>query len=91
SGKAPAGSQVNLTLDLRSNMGREFTYTQKTVADETGTYSFVVPYPTEPMKGEGYSYDVTPVSKYTIEYGGTNRTVDVTENAVMNGRTVEVA
>lgn len=88
-GSAQDGTEVSLSLNLTSNEGREFTYTQKTVA-QNGQYSFVVPYPTEAMKGDGYSYDVAATSKYTVSYGNTEKTVDVPENTVINGGTIQV-
>jgi dolichyl-diphosphooligosaccharide--protein glycosyltransferase len=88
-GSAPDNTTVNLTLTLKSNSGREFNYTQ-VVKSENGVYKFVVPYPTEAMKGNGYSYDVIAVTKYNIEYGGIKKSVDVSEDAVMSGGTVQV-
>ncbi|MCD1294186.1 oligosaccharyl transferase, archaeosortase A system-associated [Methanocella sp. CWC-04] len=88
-GSAPEGAQVNLSLTLKTGE-REFTYVQNGIVKD-GKFSFVVPYPTEDMKGAGYSYDVFPISKYTIEYDGVVKTVDVSEDAVMNGGTIEVA
>lgn len=49
SGSAPSGALVTLTINVTTNTGREFTYTQQTIA--TGTYSFTVPY-TEGINGD---------------------------------------
>ena len=88
-GSAPDGTQVNASVTLQSD-DRQFTYTNSAVA-QNGTYSITVPYPTEAMNGTGYSYDVMPISKYTISFGNTTKTVDVPESAVMNGNTVQVS
>ncbi len=88
-GSAPAGIQVNASVTLQSG-DRQFTYTNTAVA-QNGSYSITVPYPTEAMNGTGYSSDVTPISKYTISYGNTTKSVDVPESAVMNGNTVQVS
>ncbi len=88
-GSAPEGTQVNASVTLQSG-DRQFTYTNGVVA-QNGTYSITVPYPTEAMNGTGYSSDVVPISKYTISYDNTTKTVDVPESAVMNGNTVQVS
>lgn len=87
-GNAPDGSLVNASVTLQSQ-DRQFTYTNSGVA-QNGTYSITVPYASEPMNGTDYSSDVVPITKYTIEYGNTTRTVDVPESAVMNGDAVQV-
>ena len=88
-GSAPDGTMVNATVSLMSDSGRAFNYTQSVVASN-GAYAITVPYPTEAMKGDGYSYSVTPTSKYEITYGGSSKQVDVSEEAVMDGKTVPV-
>jgi oligosaccharyl transferase (archaeosortase A-associated) len=88
-GSAPEGSNVTAMLTLKNDDGREFNYTATTVA-HNGAYSFVVPYPTEAMKGDGYTYAVTPEGKYTITVGNTTKSVAVPESAVMNGASIQV-
>jgi asparagine N-glycosylation enzyme membrane subunit Stt3 len=88
-GSAPDGSNVTATLKLKTDSGREFNYTTTTVA-HNGAYSFTVPYPTEQMKGSGYSYGIMPETKYVITYGDTTKNVDVPESAVMNGASITV-
>jgi dolichyl-diphosphooligosaccharide--protein glycosyltransferase len=88
-GSAPAGSNVTASVDLGVG-NHNFTYTQTAVAGPDGTYSIIVPYPTDAMKGDGYSYDVKSLSEYSIKYGDTTKTVAVPEQAVMNGGSVDV-
>jgi dolichyl-diphosphooligosaccharide--protein glycosyltransferase len=88
-GSAPDGSSVTASLNLTTNDGRPFTYTQ-TVTAVNGTYSMVVPYPSQPMQGPGYSYNITSDPQYNITYGNTTQTVVVPEGAVMNGGTIQV-
>ena len=88
-GSAPDGSSVTAMLTLKTDGGREFNYTATTVA-QNGAYSFTVPYPTEQMKGNGYSYGIMPETKYAITFGNTTKTVDVPESAVMNGDTISI-
>ncbi len=89
-GSAPAGSTVTASINLSVGSSHNFTYTQTAVAGADGTYALTVPYPTEAMKGDGYSYDVTPQSQYTIKYGDTVKTTAVPEQAVMDGGSVDV-
>jgi oligosaccharyl transferase (archaeosortase A-associated) len=65
-----------ISLDLVSNWGRRFTYRQESVNGE-----FVVPYSTQ-----GNPYGVMALGRYKIE--GTGRTIEVPEDAVMQGTTV---
>jgi dolichyl-diphosphooligosaccharide--protein glycosyltransferase len=88
-GSAPDGSNVTATLTLKTDDGRLFNYTSATTA-KNGTYSFVVPYPTEQMKGDGYSYGIMPQTKYIITYGNTTKSVDVPESAVKSGSSVQI-
>lgn len=80
-GKAPTGAKVNLSLDLKTNQGRVFTYTQITIA-KNGQYKFVVPYPTTHMRGKSYDYAVEPLGEYVIKIGVNKRLVAVTEEQV---------
>ncbi|HEY3273272.1 MAG TPA: oligosaccharyl transferase, archaeosortase A system-associated [Methanocella sp.] len=88
-GTAPAGTTVTASLGL-SIGDRPFTYTQSATADANGAYAITVPYASEPMKGVNYSSDVTPTGKYTVSYGNTTTTVDVPEQAVQNGETINI-
>jgi dolichyl-diphosphooligosaccharide--protein glycosyltransferase len=88
-GSAPDGSNVTASLNLTTDWGRTFTYTQTATA-VNGSYSMIVPYPTEKMQGPGYSYNITSDPQYNITYGNTTQTVFVPETAVMNGGTVQV-
>ncbi len=68
--------QGTIAIDLVTNTGRQFTYRQESVNGE-----FVVPYSTQ-----GSPYEVRALGKYRIE--GTGRTVDVPEDAVMQGTAI---
>lgn len=88
-GKASSGETVSLALHLQTKDGRDFIYQQQTKAQD-GQYKFVVPYPTEPMQGDDYSYDIKPVSQYAIMIGKTTKNVSVSEQAVVEGLVVNV-
>ena len=73
---ARISGQGVIAIDLVTNMGRKFTYRQESVNGQ-----FVVPYSTQ-----GNPYEVQALSRYRIE--GTGRTIEVSEDAVMQGRAV---
>nr|CBH37010.1 conserved hypothetical membrane protein, oligosaccharyl transferase STT3 subunit family [uncultured archaeon] len=97
--RAPSGAIVEIATNITTNQGREFMYSQ--IAMPNGTYEFVVPYSTEgPIEREGYTnFDVLAVP-YTIRRGHIeNETiiwdtrqvvVEITEEEVMEGKTVTV-
>lgn len=68
-GTAPKDAKVKLQLQLISNAKRAFVYEQTTKA-LNGRYKFTVPYPTDRMQGDGYSYDVHAISPYIISVNG---------------------
>ncbi|MDD1665128.1 MAG: oligosaccharyl transferase, archaeosortase A system-associated [Methanomicrobiales archaeon] len=73
---ARISGQGVIAIDLVTNMGRRFTYRQESVNG-----GFVVPYSTQ-----GTLYEVQALSRYRIE--GTGRTIEVSEDAVMQGLAV---
>ncbi|MCK5660094.1 MAG: oligosaccharyl transferase, archaeosortase A system-associated, partial [Methanosarcinales archaeon] len=89
-GNAPDGGAVSISVPVRTNMGRTFNYAQTTTSD--GSYSFVVPYSTEGaiLDGLHTQFDTAPVSGYTITAGNVTKTVQVGENAVMDGEVIQV-
>ncbi len=89
-GSAPDGTIVTASLNMTTDWGRTFTYTHAVTA-QNGTYSITVPYPTEKMQGEGYSYGIMPQGKYAISINDVTKSVDVSESAVQNGGTVQVS
>jgi dolichyl-diphosphooligosaccharide--protein glycosyltransferase len=89
SGAAPDGLVVTISNDIKTNQGRVFTYTQTTTA-ENGSYSLIVPYSTQgPIPGET-NFDTMPTGPYTITAGGISQALDVSEEDVLEGRSVTV-
>jgi dolichyl-diphosphooligosaccharide--protein glycosyltransferase len=88
-GSAQDGTNVTATLTLKTDWNRTFNYTASATAHD-GKYSFIVPYPTEQMKGDGYSYGILPQTRYAITFNNATKYVDVPESAVMNGATIQV-
>ncbi len=87
-GEAPAGVEVNLTLNVTSNQGRSFVYKQHTISN--GSFEFVVPYSnTEPIPG-GTNFEVRSREPYKIEFENTIKEVIVTEEDVIRGNTIYI-
>ena len=87
SGAASPNQPVNVTLNLKSNTGRKFTYQNKAVADKNGSFEITVPYSTE-KTGSG----VSAISDYSLNVGGnaTIKGIQVKENDVLSGNRIEV-
>ncbi len=90
-GNAPDGTTITITNTIETNIGRTFTYRQRTKA-VNGTYTLTVPYSTEgPIKREGYTnFDTRPRGAYTLQAGNKTVEVQVPEEAVMKGETIQV-
>jgi len=86
---APSPS-VNVTTDMLEETNRTFTYRAWATAGADGNFEFVVPYPTGPMQGDGYQYDVVALGPYFISDGQTTYEVHVTEEQIMEGATIRL-
>ena len=98
-GRAPSGAIVEIATNITTNQGREFRYSQ--IAMPNGTYEFVVPYSTEgPIERDGYTnFDVLAapyvirighIENETIVWDTRQVVVEITEEEVMEGKTVRV-
>ncbi|HMB45139.1 MAG TPA: oligosaccharyl transferase, archaeosortase A system-associated [Candidatus Methanoperedens sp.] len=87
-GKAPANATVSISLKVKTNQGREYSYSQKTVSN--GEFELIVPYSTEgPISGET-NFDTKPIGKYILTAGNISREVSVNERTVIDGGTEKV-
>jgi len=76
---------VSLSLDVRADLNRRFTYRSSTRADAAGRYSLTVPYATQGAQ------DIHAENPYRIEtLGARPALVQVPEAAVIEGRVVSV-
>ncbi|MCL5260552.1 MAG: oligosaccharyl transferase, archaeosortase A system-associated [Gammaproteobacteria bacterium] len=89
SGRAADGSNISLSLQLETKYGRKFIYAETVIA-KNGHYNFIVPYPTEKMYGDGYEYDIMPITKYSLNTGNKVIEVSVPEKAVMQGSVINI-
>jgi len=84
-GRAMPLSRVRVSLDVRANGKRRFTWRSSTRADETGRYSITVPYSTEFREG------VRAEGPYRVLAGGGRPiAVRVPEEAVLRSAEVRV-
>ena len=81
-GRASPGSKVELRLDVSDGLANG-TYYSETTVDQSGAYSFRVPYATGEATGA-----ITTGAGYVITSGGAKTDVSVTENDVENGGSV---
>lgn len=82
SGKADG--DVKITVNIMTNQGRTFTYTQQVEARD-GKYELKVPYSTQ-----GNNYGTLPLSDYIIQSANVSRAVSVDEQDVQEGREIHV-
>jgi len=97
-GRATNGSIVGIATNITTNQDRVFMYSQITMPN--GTYEFIVPYSTEgPIEREGYTNFDVLATPYAIRTGhienetivwDTRKKLEVTEEEVMEGKTVIV-
>jgi len=84
SGQAPAGAEIVATLALRTASGRPHLHRTATRADEDGTWSLVLPYPTD----AAWSTAVRAEGPWRVESRGRSATLEVPEAAVRAGAPV---
>ncbi|MCW7075813.1 MAG: oligosaccharyl transferase, archaeosortase A system-associated [Candidatus Syntrophoarchaeum sp.] len=81
---------ATVTVEVLTNQGRTFNYTQPATLADDGKFHFTLPYSTEgPIEGET-QFDTAPTGPYTIEVGNVTREVRVTERDVLDGGLIEV-
>lgn len=96
-GTAPAGTPVTARVTLAAPYGvgqtATFAWNGATTAGPDGTWSLTVPYSTTaylaPAQG-GTNLVVKAAGPYTVTVGATTAEVDVPDEAVLGGETVEV-
>jgi len=82
-GVATSGAEVIISTEVITNQGRKFIYQQKTIA-KNDSFEFLVPYST----GKQENSDVI-ASDYTIKIGNYTKNIKVTEEDVLQGKTIK--
>jgi dolichyl-diphosphooligosaccharide--protein glycosyltransferase len=83
-GNVTSNETLMLSGKIITNQRRIFEYIQKTVADEKGYFDFVVPY------SKGSPYRTRVLEGFTLKYGNETRSINVSENDILNGNTIMV-
>ena len=68
-------------VKVKTNQGRIFEYVQR-VKVENGTYELVLPY------AQNTVYPVKPIEPYTIVSGNVTKSLELSDNDVINGKTI---
>jgi dolichyl-diphosphooligosaccharide--protein glycosyltransferase len=89
-GTAPANTQVELSLNIKTNVGREILYQQKIISDNNGGFKLTVPYSTVGVENGQTKFDTKPTGKYSIAAKNVTKEFDVDEQDVLNGRIVPI-
>lgn len=89
-GIAQANTTVEISVEVTTNTGRKFTYTQAAISDSKGRYKFIVPYSTTEFEKGQTKFDTKPSGKYKISMGNKSIEFDVTESDVLNGGIISV-
>jgi len=79
-----------ISLNLTTNVGRDFKYVQNTTADEFGVFNFTVPYSTGNPLPNGTQFEIVATDGYIVTAGDFNGTINVSENQVMKGGTTHL-
>ncbi len=90
-GEAPEGALVEISTRITTNQNREFTY-KKSIKAEDGVFEFIVPYSTFGKDGwleNGTKFEVF-ASPYQIKVNEIEKTINVSEREVMEGKEINV-
>ncbi len=86
SGIITPNTEIVISNNVITNIGRNITYSQKTISNEHGEFSFIVPYSTS---GTGpTNFDTKTSGKYILSYGDITKEVEVKENEVLSGSVI---
>lgn len=81
-------SIVTISNTIRTNINRTFIYSQKTITNNEGKYTFTVPYSTTGFIQNETKFDTSPIDKYEIILINKIIKIDVREEDVLNGNTI---
>lgn len=76
-GNIEPNTLISISASIKTNIGREFMYTQTKTSDTNGDYSFTVPYATGKPSPEDTQYDTVVNGSYSIRHGNVTEKVFV--------------
>ncbi len=78
--KITPNTDVTISNTIKTNIGREFEYVQKTISDKDGNYEITVPYSTtDPVIG-GTNFDTRPTGDYKLVISNKTEYIKVEES-----------
>lgn len=80
-GHTTPGASATVKLELESNSGRKFSYTETRNADAEGNVTFTLPYATDAPNGE-----TKALGKWIFESEGQQIPIDIATDAVLEGK-----
>lgn len=82
-GKTEPNTEIEISLNIQTNIGRRFIYRNVFPSDNKGNYEIILPYSTE-----GTPYPVRSISDYEVRVGKRVFKVKVKEDEVLNGKNI---
>lgn len=77
---------LEISVPVRTNTNRTFTYTSKGVSDAIGNFTLVVPYATE-----GTTYVTRPINKYNLLiHDHAVKSMDVSNQQILEGSVIDI-
>ncbi len=93
-GKTTPNSEVEIRLNIITNINRIILYTQKTTSDSEGNYKLIVPYSTTGFIQNETRFDTKAMGKYELSIFNNKTiesiTLDIHEADVLNGTTINI-
>jgi dolichyl-diphosphooligosaccharide--protein glycosyltransferase len=89
-GTAPANTQVEVSLNIKTNIGRDIAYRQWVVSDSNGNFEITVPYSTVEAENGQTKFDTKATGRYNIRAKDITKEFDVDELDVLNGRIIPI-
>lgn len=84
-GRAEANENVTISVDVKTNRGRTFTYSNVVTSEKDGFFEIVVPYATE-----GTSYDTKPIGHYKVVCEKDSWDVKIDEQEILDGADIQI-
>jgi dolichyl-diphosphooligosaccharide--protein glycosyltransferase len=90
-GTTVPNSEVEVVLNILTNINRTILYTQKTSSDSEGNYNMTLPYSTSGSITEGTQFDTTPTGEYTLLVNNKIiNSIKISEQDVLEGKIINI-
>jgi oligosaccharyl transferase (archaeosortase A-associated) len=89
-GRTTPNTVITIENNIITNINRNIHYKQTIISDSEGNFNFTVPYSTTGTISGETQFDTKATEKYILTANNIKVSVDVNEEEVLNGRTVNV-